>query len=48
MGCWYIKYTLEDTSLNKKDEQIIYFKVVNALPTLNNLFLSYPQYGNEI
>ena len=48
MGCRYIKYTLEDTSLNKKDEQIIYFKVVNALPTLDNLFLSYPQYGNEI
>ncbi len=48
VGCQYIDYTLEDTSLGKVSKERIWFKVVNALPTLDNLTLSFPQYGNEI
>lgn len=48
VGCQYIDYSLEDTSLWKISKERIWFKVVNALPTLDNLTLSFPQYGNEI
>lgn len=48
VGCQYIDYTLEDTSLWTPTTHRIWFKVINALPTLSNLTLSYPQYGNEI
>ena len=48
LWCQYVDYTLEDTSLWKVTKERIWFKVVNALPKLNNLTLSYPQYGNEM
>jgi hypothetical protein len=36
--------TVEDISLAKNDKTKIWFKVVNALPKLDNLMLSFPQY----
>jgi hypothetical protein len=48
LGCTYIDLTAEDTSISKSSKVRIYFKVVNALPTLDNLILFFPQYGNEM
>lgn len=48
LGCTYVDLTAEDTSISKSDTTRIYFKVVNALPILDNLILNFPQYGNEI
>jgi len=48
LGCLYIDFTAEDTSISKSNKVRIYFKVVNALPKLDNLVLFFPQYGNEI
>lgn len=48
LGCQYIDYTLEDSSLGKTVKERIWFKVVNAIPKLDNLSISFPQYGNEI
>ena len=48
LWCQYVDYTLEDTSLWKVTKERIWFKVVNALPTISNISLSYPQYGNEL
>jgi PKD repeat protein len=47
IGCQYIDVHVNDTSIGKEDVSRIRFKVVNALPTLKNITLSYPQYGNE-
>ena len=38
---------MDDTGVGKQDHERIRFKVNNALPTLKNITLSYPQYGNE-
>jgi hypothetical protein len=48
LGCSYIDLTVEDTSISKDDKIRIRFKVVNALPTLDNVILTFPQYGNEV
>ncbi|MFA5747732.1 MAG: PKD domain-containing protein [Candidatus Absconditabacterales bacterium] len=48
LGCEFIDMTVEDISLAKNDKTKIWFKVVNALPKLDNLMLSFPQYGNEM
>ena len=48
LWCQYVDYTLEDTSLWKVTKERIWFKVVNALPLISNVTLSYPQYGNEL
>jgi hypothetical protein len=47
VGCQYIDLTIDDTAIQKQDYARIWFKIVNALPTLQNIVLSYPQYGNE-
>ncbi|MDR2415700.1 MAG: hypothetical protein LBD75_03695 [Candidatus Peribacteria bacterium] len=47
VGCQYIDLEANDTTIEKPDRTRIWFKVVNALPTLQNIVLSYPQYGNE-
>ncbi len=46
--CTYIDLTAEDTTIAKSDKARIYFKVVNALPKLDNVVLAFPQYGNEV
>ena len=48
LGCSYIDMTVEDTSISKDDKIRIWFKVVNALPILDNIVLGFPQYGNEV
>lgn len=48
IGCQYIDYTLEDTSIAVNAKERIWFKVVNDLPTLSNVVISFPQYGNEM
>ncbi|MDR0861000.1 MAG: hypothetical protein LBO09_08825 [Candidatus Peribacteria bacterium] len=47
LGCQYIDLTVDDTELGKQDYSRIRFKVQNALPTLKNIALSFPQYSNE-
>lgn len=48
LGCSYIDLTVEDTSISKDDKIRIRFKVVNSLPTLDNVILVFPQYGNDV
>ena len=48
LWCQYVDFTLEDSALWKVTKERIWFKVVNALPLIKNVTLSYPQYGNEI
>ncbi len=48
LGCNYIDLTAEDTTISKSDKVRVRFKVVNALPKLDNLILFFPQYGNEM
>lgn len=48
LGCTYIDLTAEDTTIAKSDTTRIYFKVINALPKLDNVVLFFPQYGNEV
>jgi len=48
LGCQYVDMTLEDKSLSKSAKVRVWFKVVNALPTLSNMVLYFPQYGNEM
>jgi hypothetical protein len=40
--------TTDDTTLSKSDKVRVFFKVVNALPKLNNIVLFFPQYGNQV
>jgi PKD repeat protein len=48
LGCTYVDFTTEDTAVNKDSKVRIWFKVINALPTLDNVLLTFPQYGNEV
>lgn len=48
LWCQYVDLNVEDTDIKKQDTQRIWFKVYNALPKLNNLLISFPQYGNEM
>ncbi len=48
LGCTFIELTAEDTTISKSAKSRIYFKVVNALPKLDNIVLFFPQYGNEM
>lgn len=48
LGCQYIDYSLEDTGLGKIVKERIWFKVVNALPRIDNVTILFPQYGNEV
>lgn len=45
--CQYIDLWVEDTQVKKIDKRKIWFKVKNALPTLKNLNINFPQYWNE-
>jgi hypothetical protein len=47
IGCQYVDLTVVDKSMGNQDNSRIWFKVNNALPTLKNIVLSFPQYGNE-
>lgn len=47
VGCQYIDLIVEDTSLNKNSKVRIRFKVYNTLPTLDNILINFPQFGNQ-
>ncbi len=46
--CTYINLRVEDENINKVDNTKIWFDVQNALPELDNLEMTFPQYGNEV
>lgn len=48
LWCKFVDFTVEDTSIWRNNKVRIWFKVVNALPTLENVLLFFPQYGNEM
>ncbi len=48
LGCSYVDLTVEDISISQNYVLRVWFKVVNALPLLDNVILSFPQYGNEV
>lgn len=47
LWCSYIDITVEDLNISKTETSRVWFKVVNALPKIDNITLSYPQYWNE-
>lgn len=47
LWCQFVNFTVEDDVVGKNSAVKIRFKVVNALPTLDNIVLSYPQFGND-
>ncbi|MEF2176130.1 MAG: PKD domain-containing protein [Candidatus Absconditabacteria bacterium] len=47
IGCSYIDISIEDLNISKTQTSRVWFKVVNSLPKISNIVLSYPQYGNE-
>lgn len=48
LWCDYIDLTVEDGAKWVSAKQRIWFKVYNSLPKIDNITLSFPQYGNEI
>lgn len=48
LWCQFVDLTVEDTSMWINDKTRVRFKVYNSLPTLKNLVLFFPQYGNEM
>ncbi|HKL44223.1 MAG TPA: PKD domain-containing protein [Candidatus Absconditabacterales bacterium] len=48
LGCQFVDFTAEDTSMGINDKTRIRFKVYNSLPTIDNIVLFFPQYGNEM
>ncbi|MBS8122536.1 PKD repeat [Candidatus Vampirococcus lugosii] len=48
VGCSYIDLRVEDRTINKIDNKRIWFNVKNALPELDNITMTFPQYGNEV
>jgi len=47
VGCHYIDIFVEDKNLGKTDTVKVWFNVHNALPTLKNLILSFPQTNGQ-
>ena len=47
LWCTYIDLTVEDSAMWLNSKERIRFKVYNDLPSLDNISLSFPQYGNE-
>jgi hypothetical protein len=45
IGCQYVDLTVRDNDNNKTATTRIWFSVVNALPTIQNIQLNFPQYG---
>lgn len=45
--CHYVDLTVKDTNIWKQDKVRIWFNVKNALPTIKNVTLSFPQYESD-
>ncbi len=48
LWCKYITITLEDEESTITVQDKIWFKVINALPDIEQIILFFPQFGNEI
>lgn len=48
LWCTYVDITVEDWAVGVSSKDRIWFKVYNSLPVLDNLIISFPQYGNEV
>ena len=46
-GCHYVDLTVQDSNIWKQDKVRIWFNVKNALPTIKNVTLSFPQYWDN-
>ena len=46
-GCHYVDLTVQDSNVWKQDKTRIWFNVKNALPTIKNVTLSFPQYSDD-
>ena len=46
LGCQLVDFTVEDTQAGKTSSTKIWFNVQNSKPTLDNLRVSFPQFGN--
>jgi hypothetical protein len=47
MGCQYVDLFVEDPLVAKTDVKKIRFDVRNALPTINNVTITFPQYNDK-
>lgn len=45
--CHYVDLTVKDSNVGKQDKVRIWFNVKNALPTIKNVTLSFPQYSDD-
>lgn len=48
IGCQYVEMIVEDKEDLTADKKKIRFKVKNGLPKLNNIYLNFPQYSNDV
>lgn len=48
LWCQFVDIKAEDSIAGVISTQRVWFKIVNDLPTLQNLLLQFPQYGNNI
>jgi PKD repeat protein len=48
LWCQYIDISIEDTNILKTINERIRFNIINTPPTIGNIKMSFPQYGNEI
>ena len=46
-GCHYVDLTVQDSNVGKQDKVRIWFNVKNAMPTIKNVTLSFPQYSDD-
>lgn len=48
LWCTYVDLIAEDSSIGKNNTVRVRFRVVNALPKLDDIILQFPQYGNQM
>lgn len=48
LGCQFVDMVVEDQEELTTDKKTIWFKVKNGLPSLNTIYLSFPQYSNDV
>jgi len=48
LGCQRVDITVEDTQVHATHTQRVWFKVVNDLPVLQNIQMTFPQFGNQV
>ena len=48
LWCHYVDLTVQDSNVWKLDKERIWFNVKNALPTIRNLTLTFPQYTDDL